>query len=462
MSLWSASEVQAATAGTLIGATDWSADGVSIDSRTVAPGDLFIAIVGPNHDGHDHVKAALAAGAVAAVVHHIPEGCDDPALVLVSDTLTGLQALARAARARSSARVAAITGSVGKTGTKEMLALALSRQGKTHASVGSFNNHWGVPLSLARMPADCAFAVFELGMNHAGELILLSAMVRPHVVIITSVEAVHSAFFATTEEIADAKAEIFSGLEPDGTAILPRDNRHYRRLAAAARKAGVSHLQSFGSHIDAEARMLDCAVDPEDTAVFALLHDQAIAYRVGVPGLHWGMNSLAVLLAVGALGGDEFKATPALAAMRPPKGRGQRHVVAVKGGTIEVIDESYNASPVSMKAALATLAAARPGRQGRRVAVLGDMLELGDAAPALHAHLAEAAALWGIDRVCTAGALMAHLHAALPEGRRGIHAANSTELAALIKKFIRPGDVVVVKGSAGSRMSAVVQALLEG
>lgn len=462
MSLWNAAETQAATHGTLMGVCDWTADGVSIDSRSIAAGDLFIALAGPNHDGHDHVKAAIEAGAVAALVHKVPEGCDGLPLVLVADTMTGLQDLARAARARSTARIVAVTGSVGKTGTKEMLALALSRQGKTHYSVGSFNNHWGVPLSLARMPADCAFAVFELGMNHAGELIPLTRMVRPQVAVITTIEAVHSAFFATTEDIADAKAEIFAGVEENGTVILPRDNRHFRRLTAAAKAVGISHRQSFGTHIDADARMLDCAVDPDDTAVFALLRDHALAFRVGVPGLHWGMNALAVLLAVEALGGDAEKAAQSLAAMRPPKGRGERHVVAWKGGSIEVIDESYNASPVSMKAAIATLAAARPGKGGRRIAVLGDMLELGDSAPALHAHLAEAAALWNTDLVCSAGPLMAHLHQALPATRRGIHAANATELAGLIKTVIKPGDVVVVKGSAGSRMAQVVKALLEG
>lgn len=460
--LWTASQAQAATDGDLLGPTHWTAAGVSIDSRTIAAGDLFVALAGPNHDGHDHVRAAIAAGAAAALVHKVPSGCEGLPLLLVTDTMAGLQALGTAARARTKARVVAVTGSVGKTGTKEMLALALGVQGATHWSLGSFNNHWGVPLSLARMPADSAYAVFELGMNHAGELTPLTTMVRPHVAVITTIEAVHSAFFASTEDIADAKAEIFAGLEAGGIAVLPRDNRHFRRLAAAAKAAGVQTILSFGNHIDAEARMLDCAVDPDDTAVFALLHDRAIAFRVGVPGLHWGMNALAVLLAVGALGGDDHQAAQTLAAMRPPKGRGQRHVVAWKGGSIEVIDESYNASPVSMKAAIATLAAARPGKDGRRVAVLGDMLELGDAAPQLHAHLAEAAALWATDLVCTAGPLMAHLHAALPEGRRGPHAANSTELAAIIAKTVRAGDVVVVKGSAGSRMAVVVKALLEG
>ncbi len=460
MSLWNAAEAQAATQGQLLGDTQWQATGVSIDSRTVAPGDLFIALAGPNHDGHGYVRAAIQAGAAAALVHRVPDDCQDLPLLLVGDTMDGLRALGIAARARVSARIAAITGSVGKTGTKEMLALALSEQGKTHWSVGSFNNHWGVPLSLARMPRDVDYAVFELGMNHPGELTPLSAMVRPHVAVVTTVEAVHTAFFKNTEEIADAKAEIFSGLEPDGCAVLNRDNRHYRRLAAAA-KAHGARIQSFGSHIDADARLLDCAVDPAETAVFALLNDAPQAYRVGVPGLHWAMNSLAVLLAVRALGADMAGAARILAGMNAPKGRGQRHRVVVAQGTIEVIDESYNASPVSMKAAIATLAAARPGKGAKRIAVLGDMLELGDASHDLHASLAQAVRDWHIDVVHTAGPLMAALHAALPVECRGVHADDSQALAGDIRHLVQAGDVVMVKGSAGSRMNLVVKALLE-
>ncbi|MGE5504493.1 MAG: UDP-N-acetylmuramoyl-tripeptide--D-alanyl-D-alanine ligase, partial [Actinomycetota bacterium] len=365
-------------------------------------------------------------------------------------------------RARSSARIVAVTGSVGKTGTKEMLRLVLSEQGPTHASVGSFNNHWGVPLSLSRMPRDVRFAVFELGMNHPGEITPLTRMVRPHVAIVTTVEAVHTAFFTSTEEIADAKAEIFAGLEPHGVAVLNRDNRHFRRLAGAAGAAGVETIWSFGSHIDATARLLDCGIDPDETAVFALLKDHPVAYRIGVPGLHWAMNSLAVLLAVRALGADADQGARRLIDMTPPKGRGERHVVTVAGGTAEVIDESYNASPVSMRAAIATLAAAKPAKHARRIAVLGDMLELGDDAPALHAALAQAIADWRIDLVFTAGPLMAALAAALPEDKRGGHGESSEAVAPLVKAGIGPGDVVMVKGSAGSRMGRVVKALVEG
>jgi UDP-N-acetylmuramoyl-tripeptide--D-alanyl-D-alanine ligase len=460
--LWTSAEARAATNGTQRG-PDWQASGICIDSRSLKAGDLFVALAGPNHDGHDFVAAALAQGAAAALVHRVPEGlAGDARLLLVGDTLEALGDLGRASRARSKARVVAVTGSVGKTGTKEMLLLALSTQGTTHASVGSFNNHWGVPLSLARMPRDVRFAIFELGMNHPGEITPLTRLVRPHVAIVTTVEAVHTAFFASTDEIADAKAEIFAGLEPGGVAILPRDNRHFRRLAAAAGAAGVETILSFGSHIDASARLLDCGLDPASTAVFALLRDHPVAYRIGVSGLHWAMNSLAVLLAVGAMGGDAEAAAKSLAAMSPPKGRGERHRIAVRGGSAELIDESYNASPVSMKAAIATLAAARPAKGARRIAVLGDMLELGDEAAALHAGLAGTLANWNIDLVFTAGPLMGHLDETLPSDRRGGHAASADEVSPLVARTVKAGDVVMVKGSAGSRMGRVVKALIEG
>jgi len=462
MTLWTAEEARAATGGRQTG-PDWRADGVSIDSRSVAPGDLFVALAGPNHDGHDFVAGALAAGAAAALVHRIPDGlAADAPLLVVEDTLKGLEALGVAARARSAARIVAVTGSVGKTGTKEMLALTLAAQGKTHASIGSFNNHWGVPLSLSRLPADCRFAIFELGMNHPGEITPLTRMVRPHVAVVTSVEAVHMEFFTGTEQIADAKAEIFLGLEPDGIAVLPRDNPHFRRLAVAARSAGAATIAGFGTHIDADARLLDCGLDPASTAVFALIHDEPIAYRLGVPGLHWATNSLAALLAVGALGADVETAAHTLKAMAPPKGRGERKRITIEGGSVELVDESYNASPVSMRAALATLAAAKPAKGGRRIAVLGDMLELGESSVSLHAGLAETVERWGIDLVFTAGRLMKNLSDRLAPARVGGHGADADAVAPLVKAALKAGDVVMVKGSAGSRMGRVVKFLGEG
>ena len=456
--LWTKDEAQKATGGKAFGPA-WEAHGVSIDSRSVEKGDLFVALTGPNHDGHAYVAKALEAGAAAALVHVIPEGLDETApLLLVDDTLEGLRALGAAARARSSAKIIGVTGSVGKTSSKEMLKLALEAAGPTHASVGSFNNHWGVPLSLARMPRDAAFAVFEMGMNHPGEITPLTTLVRPHIAIITSVEAVHMEYFASTAEIAAAKAEIFDGVGAGGIAILPRDNRHFATLKREAEAKGLS-VQSFGSHIDAGARLLDCAVDPAETVVFALFGDQALSYRVGVSGRQWAMNSLAVLKAAAAAGVPLADAAKALGQMQAPKGRGQRRKLAWAEGSVELIDESYNASPVSMRAAIATLAAAKPGKGGRRSAALGDMLELGEASTSLHAGLAEAVVERGIDIVFTAGPLMLSLHEALPSALRGLHAATADALAPLLAEALKSGDVVMIKGSAGSRMGRVVQAL---
>ena len=460
--LWTSAEIQLAVSGRLQGHA-WKATGVSIDSRSVAAGDLFIALTGPNHDGHDHVASALQAGAAAALVHRIPDGvAHDAPLVVVGDTFRALEDLGKASRSRSDARIVAVTGSVGKTGTKEMLLVALSAQGPTHASVGSFNNHWGVPLSLARMPRNSHFAIFELGMNHRGEIAPLTRMVRPHVAMVTTVESVHMAFFKDTGEIADAKAEIFLGVEKGGSVILPRDNPHFSRLAVAASAAGISRSHGFGCHIDSEARLLDCGVDPTSTAIFALLGDHAIGYRVGVSGRHWALNSLAVLLAVADLGGDMEWAAQTLKTLVPPKGRGERHHIGFAGSTIEIIDESYNASPVSVRAAIATLAAAKPAKGARRIAVLGDMLELGDGSADLHAGLAETMESWKIDLVFTAGPLMANLFHALPAARRGGHAEDADGVVPLIKAALAAGDVVMIKGSAGSRMGRVVKALSEG
>lgn len=456
--LWTKDEAQKATGGKAFGPA-WEAHGISIDSRSVEKGDLFVALTGPNHDGHAYVAKALEAGAVAALVHAIPEGLDETApLLLVNDTLEGLRALGAAARARSSAKIIGVTGSVGKTSSKEMLKLALEAAGPTHASVGSFNNHWGVPLSLARMPRDVAFAVFEMGMNHPGEITPLTSLVRPHIAIITSVEAVHMEYFASTAEIAAAKAEIFDGVVTGGVAILPRDNRHFAYLKREAEAKGLS-VQSFGSHIDAGARLLDCAVDPAETVVFALFGEQALSYRVGVSGRQWAMNSLAVLKAAAAAGVPLADAAKALGHMQAPKGRGQRRKLAWAEGSVELIDESYNASPVSMRAAIASLAAAKPGKGGRRIAALGDMLELGEASTSLHAGLAEAVVERGIDIVFTAGPLMLSLHEALPSALRGLHAASADALAPLLAEALKSGDVVMIKGSAGSRMGRVVQAL---
>ncbi|MBF0561545.1 MAG: UDP-N-acetylmuramoyl-tripeptide--D-alanyl-D-alanine ligase [Alphaproteobacteria bacterium] len=457
--LWTASEAAQATGG--IAGGDWNASGVSIDSRTVAPGDLFVALGGPTFDGHDFAAAALAAGAAAAMVARVPEGIDTGRLLVVGDTLEGLHALARRARLRSSARVIAVTGSVGKTGTKEMLKLALERQAPTHASTGNLNNHWGLPLSLARMPAGTVFAVLEMGMNHPGEITPLSELACPDVAVITTVEAVHSEFFPSIAAIADAKAEIFAGMGEGGIAILNRDSPYFDRMARAALARGISIVIGFGTGPDAEIRLLEYVIEGSTTRVTASMDDHPIGYTIGAAGRHWAINSLAAIAAADAAGANVPRAMTALADMTAPKGRGARRFVTLPDGCFELIDESYNASPVSTAAALAVLGAAIPGENGRRIAVLGDMRELGAEADALHAGLAAHVVQHGIDLVFTAGPHMACLRDALPDARRGGHAASAEALAPTVAAWVRAGDVVMVKGSAGSRTGVIARALCE-
>ncbi len=461
--LWSADEITTATGGTMppgMGSTGWAATGVSIDSRTLDRGDLFVALMGPNFDGHDYVADAQRAGAAAALVQRLPDGlAAGERLVLVDNTDLALAALGRAARERTDARICCITGSVGKTGTKEALATALATLGPTAASRGNLNNQWGVPLSLARMPRGSAFGVFELGMNHAGELTPLSRLSRPHVAIITTITDAHLEFFASIEDIADAKAEIFAGMDERGVAILHRDSPHYDRLATAARACGVGRIVGFGAHSAAEARLIEYRPGSDGDEVRAVLFGHEITYRVGLAGRHWAVNSLAVLAAVDALGGDVGRAAAALATLKPLAGRGARTSVAVHGGSFEIIDESYNASPAAMRAAFAVLAGRTLGPRGRRIAVLGDMLELGPDAAALHAQLASDLADAKIGLVFTAGPHMASLDTALPAAMRGGHAKDAPALIQVLAAAPRAGDVILVKGSLGSRMAQVVDAL---
>ena len=457
--LWTAQEAAAATGGKAWG--DWTVAGVSIDSRTVRSQDMFVALAGPSFDGHDFAGAALTAGAAAVMVHRQPHGVPASApLITVRDTLDGLRALGRAARRRSGARVVGVTGSVGKTGTKEMLRIALAPQGPTHASEGSLNNHWGLPLSLARMPRETRFGIFEMGMNHPGEIAPLSRLAQPHVAVVTTIDAVHTEFFDSLEAIADAKAEIFLGMDDGGLAILNRDNGQYERLTEAARACGL-RTASFGGHELADGRLLDIALEAAGSIVTAALNGVEVTYRLNIPGLHWATNSLAVLLAAAETGADVPAAAAALAAMRAPKGRGERHRLAVAGGNVELIDDSYNASPASMRAAITVLAAARPGAGGRRIAVLGDMLELGARSSDLHVALAEPLSAAGIDLVFAAGPRMAELFRSLPAAMRGADVATAAELTPRLREALRPGDVVLVKGSAGSRMGMVVRNLLQ-
>ena len=439
-----------------------SIPGLSIDSRSLARGEAFFAIQGDNRDGHDFVAGALATGAGLAVVANdrldaLPA---DAPLLVVSDVLEALRALARAARARSGARFIGVTGSAGKTGTKEALRLALSRDGETHASAASYNNHWGVPLSLARCPQSARYAVLEMGMNHAGEIAPLTRLVRPHVAIVTTVEPVHLEYFPSVEAIADAKAEIFEGVEPGGTAIINCDNPHFARLERAAHSAGITDIVGFGEHPKAQARLLRCALQANGSTVEADIMGDAVTYKLGAPGRHLVQNSLAVLAAVKRAGADLALAALSLGDITPPVGRGARTTLQLPGGPALLIDESYNANPASMRAALALLGQAPVGSGGRRMAVLGDMLELGTDSPALHRALDEAVAAHSIDLVFCSGPLMRSLWDALPALKRGAYAQTSAELEPSLLAAVRPGDAVMVKGSLGSKMGPIVKSLL--
>ncbi len=399
-------------------------------------------------------RAQLAPSSTAA----FPSG-DEERLVRVGDTLEALNALGRAGRARATdTTVIAVTGSVGKTGTKEALRLTLAPSGSVHASVKSFNNHWGVPLSLANMPKNVRFGVFEIGMNHAGEIDVLTRLVRPHLAIVTTVAPVHLGFFRSIEDIADAKAEIFHGLEPGGTAIINRDNPLYERLKRHAEQHGA-RIVSFGETEGADVRALAIELKPDGSEVRADILGDVLSYRLGAPGRHLVQNSLAVLAAVKLAGADLGAAARALADLRAQAGRGGRTLFPGKDGNIAIIDESYNANPASMRAALATLGLTPRNEFKRRVAVLGDMLELGIQGPKLHQELAEVVDGAGVDVVFACGELMGSLYQALPAGRRGAYAKTAEELAPLLTAGVGPGDVIMVKGSLGSRMGPLVEAL---
>jgi len=456
--LWSASEAAQATGGKTTGS--WDASGVSIDSRAVSAGDLFVAIKGPNHDGHAFVADAVARHASAAMVERdMPEV--DAGLLIVPDTLDGLWALAAAARARSHARIVAITGSVGKTGTKELLASALAACGPTTASAGNLNNHYGAPLSLARLPREAAFGVFELGMNQPGEIAPLSELVKPHVALITTIEAVHTEMFDSLDAVADAKAEIFQGCLPGATVVLNQDNAYFASLSAAARSAGIENIIGFGQAEPADARLIEWTPAPAGGGrVHASIIGETVHYDIALSGIHWALNSVAALATAKAAGADLSAAANALSSVSPLKGRGARHTVNSARGTFQLIDESYNASPAAVQAAIGTLqdTAVAPG--GQRIAVLGDMLELGERADEMHAALADDIRAAGIDQVFTVGALMARLGDALPNTKRGGHAARSEDIIEALTGVVAAGDVVLVKGSLGMRMAPVVEALL--
>ncbi len=458
--LWTVEAMAAAMGARREGALPDRVGGLSIDSRSLGAGDAFFALADVR-DGHEFVPAALKAGAGVAVIAQgreggMPKGAP---LLVVPDVLESLRQLARAARARSSAKFIGVTGSVGKTSSKEALRLALSRCGETHASAASYNNHWGAPLSLARCPDTARFAVLELGMNHAGEISPLARLVRPHAAIVTTVEPVHLEFFGTVEKIADAKAEIFEGVEPGGAAVINRDNGQFARLASAAKSAGVANVVPFGEHKDAQARLIKYALQADSSTVQARILGDDVTYKLGAPGLHLILNSLAVLAAAKLAGADLALAALALADLAPATGRGARMMLDMSGGSATLIDESYNANPASMRAALALLGQAEIGARGRRIAVLGDMLELGPDGPKLHRGLKDAVVKNAVDLVFCSGPLMRSLWEALPSDRRGGYAETSAALEAELLGAVRAGDAVMIKGSLGSKMGPIVKSL---
>ncbi len=459
--LWKGPDLISALGAQLVGQMPLIIEGASIDTRTIVPGDVFFALI-DTRDGHDFVEAAFAQGAVLAVVDksHAPALTGKGPLAVVDDVLRAMERAGIARRAALHAGVVAVTGSVGKTGTKEALKHVLSRQGETMAPVGSYNNHWGVPLTLVRTPLDTLYGVYEIGMSNPGEIAPLARMARPDIAIITTVQAVHLASFPSVEAIADEKAAIYTGLGATGIAIGNADIAQAARLKAHAMASKAGRFVSFGEAAGADVRLVSCSLQADLSVVDADVMGTRVAYKIGSPGKHIVMNSLAVLAAVKLLGADLALAALALAELKPPQGRGARQRLSAAGGEIVLMDESYNANPASMRAALENLGRLKPGPRGRRIAVLGDMLELGSAGGQMHAELAGPISDNQVDLVFASGPLMRNLYDALPSAYRGAYAASSAGIEPLVLDALRAGDVVTVKGSLGSKMGPVVKALI--
>jgi UDP-N-acetylmuramoyl-tripeptide--D-alanyl-D-alanine ligase len=451
--LWLAEDAAGATGGRLIGADSWIASGISIDTRTLEPGDLFVALKDAR-DGHDFLDAAFARGAAAALVSDARDAHGP--LLHVPDVLSAMRHLADAARERCGAKRIAITGSVGKTSTKEALAACLAPSGPTHAAQKSYNNHWGVPLTMALTPPDARFAVYEIGMNHRGEILPLTTLAKPHIAIVTTIAPAHVENLGSLETIADEKGDLYAGLEPEGAALVPMDAPHAERLLAAAEQHAATIIR-FGRAEECEARLLHFEMTSDGSVAEADILGRKIRYRIGAAGAHWGALSTAVLAAADVAGGDLFAAAHALAELKAMPGRGAARTVRARSGAFTLIDDAYNANPASMAAALATLGARAAA--GRRIAALGDMLELGPDERAYHAGLAAPIAAAGVDLVFTAGPRMAALHEALPPAQRGGYGENADAVIPMLLGAVRAGDVVLVKGSNGSRMMRVVEAL---
>lgn len=457
--LWTSAEIAAATGGQA--SADFECNGVAFDSREIGPGDLFFAMKGEQADGHRFVAQAFTSGASGAVVSNPVEGPH----VLVPDTMRALEQLGIASRARVNAKVIGVTGSAGKTGTKEALYAALERcnPGKAHRSVKSYNNHVGVPLSLSRMPRETEYGVFEMGMNHAQEIAALTRFVRPHIAIVTTIAPAHIENLGSEEAIADAKGEIFEGLEPDGVAIIPFDSRHYARLRAKAEQH-AAHIISFGFNQGADVRCIDHLASANgDSLVTAQLPGAMLQYELSQPGDHWVSNSLAVLAAVQAAGADLAVAGLALADLGGLKGRGARHRLQVAGGEALLIDESYNANPASMAATLTGLGNARAER---RIAVLGAMKELGEQSAMFHTELKQPIEAANVNMLLLVGEEMAPLAKALADdvawAGKFAHCASVAEASQQLRSEVRRGDAILIKGSNSVGLSAVVEALLGG
>ena len=461
--LWTADALVEATGGRPHGQLPAGVGGISIDTRSLQPGDAFFAIKGEKMDGHDFATAAVKAGAGVLVVAEgkLPAlGRLTAPIIVVPDVLAALEKTGRAARERSRAKIVAVTGSAGKTSTKEALRHALSAVGTVHASDKSFNNHWGVPLTLARLPQDCDFGIFEIGMNHPGEIRPLVKMVRPHVAIVTLIAAAHLGHFRNLDEIAQAKAEIFEGLEPGGAALLNRDDQRYKLLARLAKARGIKRVFGFGEDARADFRLLDCVLAADSSTIRARIGDAEIEARIGAPGRHVVQNALAVLGAASLVAAAVGKVAEALGSVEAEQGRGRRHRLKHPGGAFTLIDESYNANPASMQAAMALLGATPVEAGGRRIAVLGDMLELGNHSAKLHASLAEPVKTSGADLVLLAGPEMKALADVLPEGVAGEYRGDAEALKPVLLDAVRPGDAVMVKSSKGIGFSKLVDALI--
>ena len=462
--IWTAADMIKATGGQIKGASDWHVSGLALDNRKTQKGDLFIALAGEHHDGHDYVEAAIDSGAVAALVSH--EMPSEIPQIIVDDTLTALEGLARHARQRCSAPIVAITGSVGKTGTKHIVSSCLSALGYTHASQGNFNNHIGVPFSLSLMPRDAKFGVFELGMNHSGEIAALSPMVAPDVAIITRISNSHAGFFDSLDDIAAAKAEIFMGLTENGVAILNADDPYLDYLSGQALENGAGRIITCGYADGADARLVDVTRQDKGLKVATSINGHAINFSMKMHAPHWALSAVMALAVISTLYPNDHtalkKATDALANLEDLDGRGKRHRAHLEdGGTITVIDDSYNASPASMASALISLG--EDPSTGRRVAILADMLELGDEADDLHRGLVDAVSQAAPHVLICFGPSMAQLteayQAQMPDAVIK-HCDNADAAIAMAKHLLSDGDLVLIKGSNGMKTSHVVQALL--